>query len=594
MPPNKWYRFEIPKTINIKDPETSIELLDDNKQTSSEIYPDDTIELTAYTKENGKDFQPDHWRWKWECLDVDTNQLVNGALTTVNGNKNNQFIFTVPSMSDQATEKRYKITASFALYDNDTVERKASYTVTVKPYTVTAEIMAVNNKTSVFPGDTTQLYLRLKTEKGIMDGMATWTPENWNQLSFNGRNNYQESIYDGKEIPITVAANNSVNKVTGTSISVNYTLKSRFSYQGSVSIQLTITPLTLTLTSSVDQIYYGNNPVNISADIVDAQNDQHITNADGYSIEWSLNPALNEFYELDTTAGENVQLMMKKAPDKSIPVTVTAVAKKSENIVCTASKIITVNPKTTIEKAYNCPAGLEQKLEFNSEHQNEEIQSIKTSYLTSTGNEPVECKQDDLKILTFDSKNMKVQMNSSAENFASYKYVKISADLRDVLYNFYIYPVQNNVYDYELNQGSGTAIAYVPTDIDSIRKLCSLDNDGYTYMYARTDKKDKNFELRFSVYSKTGTGSFNGNYIDSSANKWFMRCQDNTNEWVFYRLEGNRWYRFHNGDKNEQDLKKKAKITRFYWTLNNKTHLFDDKGNETTEVLNSYFWKKWK
>ena len=29
--------------------------------------------------------------------------------------------------------------------------------------------------------------------------------------------------------------------------------------------------------------------------------------------------------------------------------------------------------------------------------------------------------------------------------------------------------MQNNVYDYELNQGSGTAIAYVPTDIDSIR-----------------------------------------------------------------------------------------------------------------------------
>lgn len=185
-------------------------------------------------------------------------------------------------------------------------------------------------------------------------------------------------------------------------------------------------------------------------------------------------------------------------------------------------------------------------------------------------------------------------MNSNAEKFDSYKYAKISFDLGDVLYNFYIYPVQNNVYDYELNQGSGTAIAYVPTDIDSIRKLCSLDNDGYTYMYARTDKEDKNFELRFSVYSKTGIGSFNGNYIDSSANKWFMRYQDNTNEWVFYRLEGNRWYHFHNGDKNEQDLKKKAQITRFYWKLNNKTHLFDDNGKETAEVLNSYFWKKWK
>lgn len=594
MPPNKWYRFDIPKTINITDPETTIELLDDNKQKSSEIYPDDTIKLTAYTKENGKDFQPDHWRWKWECLDMDTNQLVQGVLSTVNNNLNNQFIFTVPSMSNQTTAKRYEITASFALYDNDTVERKASYMVTVKPYTVTAEIMAVNNKTSVFPGDTTQLYLRLRTEKGIMDGTATWTPENWNQLSFNGRNNYQGSIYDGKEIPITVAANNSVNQVTEALISVNYTLKSRFSYQGSVSIKLTITPLTLILASSADQIYYGDdNSVDISADIVDARNDKYVTDKDGYSIEWSLSPALNEIYELNSTVGAKVQLTMKKAPDKSIPVTVTAVAKKTENIVCTASKIITVNPKTTIEKAYNCPAGLEQKLEFNSEHQNKEIQSIKTSYLTSTGNEPVECKQDDLKILTFDSENMKVQMKSSAENFASYKYAKISVDLGDVLYNFYIYPVQYNVYDYELNQGSGTAIAYVPTDIDSIRKLCSLHNDGYTYMYARTDKKNKNFELRFSVYSKTGIGSFNGNYIDSSANKWFMRCQDDTNEWIYYRLEGDKWYRFHNGDRNAQGVEK-TRITRFYWDLKDKTHLYDDNGNGTKEeVENTYFWKKW-
>lgn len=600
MPPNKWYRFDIPKTINITDPETTIELLDDNKQKSSEIYPDDTIKLTAYTKENGKDFQPDHWRWKWECLDMDTNQLVNGVLSTVNNNLNNQFIFTVPSMSNQTTAKRYEITASFALYDNDTVERKASYMVTVKPYTVTAEIMAVNNKTSVFPGDTTQLYLKLKTEKGIMDGTATWTPENWNQLSFNGKSNSQGSIYDGKEIPITVAANNSVNQVTEASISVNYTLKSKFSYQGSVSTKLTITPLTLILASSADQIYYGDdNSVDISADIVDAENDKHVTDKDGYSIEWSLSPALNEIYELNSTVGAKVQLTMKKAPDKSIPVTVTAVAKKSENIVCTASKIITVNPKTTIEKAYNCPAGLEQELEFNSEHQGKEIKSIKTSYMTSTGNEPIECKQDDLKILTFDSRNMKVQMNSSAENFASYKYVKISVDLGDALYNFYIYPVQYNVYDYEVGKGSADATAYAPTDIESIRKLCVLksnDKDepiGYTYTYSTNGKlNDSNrCELRFSVYSKTGVGYFDGNYVDSSANKWFMRRRVNK-EWVYYRLEGNKWYYFHNGD-DTQNLMLKAKRTRFYWNLSNDTHLFDSNGKEIGEISNTFFWKKW-
>lgn len=481
--------------------------------------------------------------------------------------------------------------------DNDNFSKTISVKVVMN---YTAEIIASDNKLSLFPGESAQLYLRLKNKKGILNAQVNWNVDNSSAIKFDNNMSYQDSTFNNtKEIPIKIIASTDITQPTTVTLTANYTLKDVANTIGTQSIQLTITPLTLILDSSADQIYYGDDaPVDISADIVDAQNDQHLTDADGYIVEWFLNSTVNEICELNTNSGANIKLSVKKnlvkAPDKSIPVTVTAMAKKSGSVVCTASKVITVNPKMTIEKAYNCPAGLEQKLEFNSEHENKEIQSIKTSYLTSTGNEPIECKQDDLKILTFDSGNMKVHMNSDAQNFAEYKYVKISVDLGDILYNFYIYPVQNNVYDYELNKGSGAAIAYVPTDIDSIKRLCSLDGDGYTYKYARTDRDGKYCELRYSVYSKTGIGSFNGNYVDSSSNKWFMRRQDNTNDWVFYRLEGNHWYRFHNGDKSEQNLEKKAKITRFYWNLNNKTHLFDDNGKETAEVLNSYFWKKWK
>ena len=481
--------------------------------------------------------------------------------------------------------------------DNDNFSKTISVKVVMN---YTAEIIASDNKLSLFPGESAQLYLRLKNKKGILNAQVNWNVDNSSAIKFDNNMSYQDSTFNNtKEIPIKIIASTDITQPTTVTLTANYTLKDVANTTGTQSIQLTITPLTLILASSADQIYYGDDaPVDISADIVDAQNDQHLTDADGYIVEWFLNSTVNEICELNTNSGANIKLSVKKnlvkAPDKSIPVTVTAMAKKSGSVVCTASKVITVNPKMTIEKAYNCPAGLEQKLEFNSEHENKEIQSIKTSYLTSTGNEPIECKQDDLKILTFDSGNMKVHMNSDVQNFAEYKYVKISVDLGDILYNFYIYPVQNNVYDYELNKGSGAAIAYVPTDIDSIKRLCSLDGDGYTYKYARTDRDGKYCELRYSVYSKTGIGSFNGNYVDSSSNKWFMRRQDNTNDWVFYRLEGNHWYRFHNGDKSEQNLEKKAKITRFYWNLNNKTHLFDDNGKETAEVLNSYFWKKWK
>ena len=576
--------------ITLQDPQSQIELRDENNQTESSIYVDQTVNLTANIKVNGKDYSVDDYRWDWKCFSQSDN-LQQWNVLNVQGNK---AIFNPSGSTDVKKGGIFIITVSCKLYNNDTVIRQASYRVTVKPFD--AEIYAVNNKVSLFPGESTQLYLVLRNDSGIIDAQGSWSVKN-NALSL--QNTYQNSTYsNGGIVPITVTANSNITKVENVIVTMEY-LDKRCWTSGRQEINITITPLTLTLTSSADQIYYGNNPVNISADIVDAQNDQHITNADGYSIEWSLNPALNEFYELDTTAGANVQLTMKKAPDKSIPVTVTAVAKKSENIVCTASKIITVNPKTTIEKAYNCPAGLEQELEFNSEHQGKEIKSMKTSYMTSTGNEPIECKQDDLKILTFDSENMKVQMNSSAENFASYKYAKISVDLGDVLYNFYIYPVQYNVYDYEVGKGSADATAYAPTDIESIRKLCVLNSNdkdepiGYTYTYSTNGKlNDSNrCELRFSVYSKTGVGYFDGNYVDSSANKWFMRRRVNK-EWVYYRLEGNKWYYFHNGD-DTKDLMLKAQRTRFYWNLSNGTHLFDSNGKEIGETSNTFFWKKW-
>lgn len=422
--------------------------------------------------------------------------------------------------------KTLNIVAKLQLFEN-VYDTKNNYytdnvnfskTISVKVVmNYTAEIIASDNKLSLFPGESAQLYLRLKNKKGILNAQVNWNVDNSSAIKFDNNMSYQDSTFNNtKEIPIKIIASTDITQPTTVTLTANYTLKDVANTTGTQSIQLTITPLTLILDSSADQIYYGDDaPVDISADIVDAQNDQHLTDADGYIVEWFLNSTVNEICELNTNSGANIKLSVKKnlvkAPDKSIPVTVTAMAKKSGSVVCTASKVITVNPKMTIEKAYNCPAGLEQKLEFNSEHENKEIQSIKTSYLTSTGNEPIECKQDDLKILTFDSGNMKVHMNSDAQNFAEYKYVKISVDLGDILYNFYIYPVQNNVYDYELNQGSGAAIAYVPTDIDSIKRLCSLDGDGYTYKYARTDRDGKYCELRYSVYSKTGIGSFNGN-----------------------------------------------------------------------------------
>ena len=131
---------------------------------------------------------------------------------------------------------------------------------------------------------------------------------------------------------------------------------------------------------------------------------------------------------------------------------------------------------------------------------------------------------------------------------------------------------------------------YVPTDLESIRKLAKLGSEdkadngypGYTYTY--TDALGESCYLRLSVYSKTGIGSFSGNYIESSSGKWFMKRkttnkdQNDDSDQAYYRLYGNKWYKFHsknsvkseNYDTTALYNKAKAERTRYYWDLNDR------------------------
>ena len=64
--------------------------------------------------------------------------------------------------------------------------------------------------------------------------------------------------------------------------------------------------------------------------------------------------------------------------------------------------------------------------------------------------------------------DVSITMNSDASDFANYKYILISVDTDSVLYNFYIYPVQNNVYD-----SSNRPFVYVPRDVETIKKMAT-------------------------------------------------------------------------------------------------------------------------
>lgn len=593
MPPNIWYRFEIPKTINIKDPETTIELLDDEKNTSSEIFPDDKVVLTAYTIANNKEFVPDHWRWKWECLDMDTKQLVKDALHTVDNNINNKFIFTAPSILNQTTNKQYKITASYALYDNDTVERKASYIVTVKPYTVTAKILAVDNKTSIFPGDITQLYLKLQNEKSRIDGSVKWSCNN-QVVSISPSE--QNSVYsNGKEELVTVTANGQ-NISSSQEIIVTATYKIKGSEkEDSTTIKLLVTPLMMNLVHENDELYYNNSDVTekILVNIIDAadENGKEVTSE--YDIEWSVSPAtdnnLNTIYTFTSDKNQAILTLTGK-PESTRTLMITATAKKNGNIACFKTTSIKINSKYTKTISYMLSENKSQMLceKMDSADKKLDIQEITAGYMQNGENIHTECDVNKLPtlILTGDKvENLKVEMNDTSDDFNSYKYIIISVDLKSVLYNIYIYPIKNNVYDEK-----GEAITYVPTDLDTIRKWSHIgekegdDNKNYPkgYTFTFTDIYGETCLLRQSIHKKTGIGSM-ASIMQSSIGKWFMYRDSH-----FYRLDNGEWRLFHDGMSN--NIINESKYTYYYWNLVKSIWLL---GDGIYPPKNIRFWQKW-
>lgn len=545
---------------------------------------------------------PDPWAEKHPCADGE-----------------NWYFQTSEPGTQKVTVELYKIPGATVFNSNYGFKQEKSVEVID---TTTAHVVAVNNKTSIFPGESTQIYLEL-----LRDGqpITDKIDENWTCETINGQTignlspTYYEYAYaNEKENLITVTANSQITRATTYTITVSYKLYNNEPLR-TASIDITVTPLTMNLTTSATQIHYGQDSITITADVVDAEHDQHVT--DDYNIEWTLNPEEAAIYSLDNLSGKITHLSLNQAPDASRIVTVTATArdKTSGAAICTSSTKITVSPKTTIEKSYNCASGKTQKLEFNDEDVNKSSGTIKTSYLTATGSVPVECARNNIPFLTLNGtnpSNLSITMKEDTSNYENYKYVLISVDLGDVLYNFYIYPLQYNVYDCVYGQDA-VPFTYVPTDLESIRKLAKLGSEdkadngypGYTYTY--TDALGESCYLRLSVYSKTGIGSFSGNYVESSSGKWFMKRktknkdQNDGSDQAYYRLYGNKWYKFHskNSVKSENYAttalynQAKAERTRYYWDLKDNVHLYDDSGNEIggeKGIQNTYFWQKWK
>lgn len=472
-----------------------------------------------------------------------------------------------------------------------------------------AQIVVIDNKTSLFPGDTAKLYLKLTNSDGPIDGEAKWHVSGDSKLKFvtdTGCTNTfeQQSIYNNNGfIPIEIKAltqseDTIANNIT-VSVEYKYRVNEYVDYRR-VTTNITITPLNMVINPSSYEAYESN-PVDLTASIYDANSNNDVS--DEYSINWELEPA-DDGYSISKTSNNKVSFTVNESPKSMKTVKIKATAKNgSGDIVCTASVDISINKKKTVTKLYNLGQSMKQKLFKNMDVGDTEAKVLHVNYVKPDGI-MMSCNLESIptvkKLSTGKKcKHFEVEMNSDSSDFGQYKYILISVDADNILYKFYIYPVKSNVYECKKGEAeSGKALTYVPTDIESIQRSSNLllegntDNgNGYTYKYEFGDYKA---EIRLSIDSRTGLGYFSGNYVESSAGKWIMRMAEKGNAWKYYRLENDKWYLFQNGDTT-QNGNEKTKRIRYYWSLNQDITLRYDSGGNALElpISNTAFWYKW-
>lgn len=219
--------------ITLQDPPSEIILRDKNNQTESTIFADQTIDLTASIKVNGKDYSVASWRWNWKCVSESDNTQQYNVLE----GQGNNILFKPAGNGTVKKGGIFIITVSCKLHDNDTVTRQATYRVTVKP--PEAKIVADKNKVSLSPGESTQLYLVVQNGSSIIDAQSWWST---NDDALKLSTGYLDSTYsNGNIIPITVTANENITETKKVTVTVNYTEK-KTQISDSLKITITITP----------------------------------------------------------------------------------------------------------------------------------------------------------------------------------------------------------------------------------------------------------------------------------------------------------------------------------------------------------------
>lgn len=215
--------------VKVKKYAYTLELKDSDGKTGTEIYPDEKIDLSAIMKRNGEKYIPQDGI-SWNCIMQSTNDSGNNALS---GNDLLKKTFSLPDYMKK--EGTYQITASYKKDSYDVVSNV--YVVRVKKYQITANIVAVNNKTMITPGESTKIYLNLENEKGKTTASVNWSCNN-DAVTYSSTR-YQWDVLADDAITIT-AYNNDIKEQRTDTWTAKYTL--RDGDVGTKSINITIVP----------------------------------------------------------------------------------------------------------------------------------------------------------------------------------------------------------------------------------------------------------------------------------------------------------------------------------------------------------------
>lgn len=352
---------------------------------------------------------------------------------------------------------------------------------------------------------------------------------------------------------------------------------------------------------------YDQNPMSASKDTkktINAlvyENDRVATTE--YSIKWSITNLSNITGKYSLTQEENGKCILQvEEPPSSIDyVTVQAIPTGKYSCAPVSVEIEVRSPELIVVE-YDCYKGQRQLLEYKSEHASstdEKKISWELGYRKFQEDEQYPAENSILIVDGSATPQLSIEMNQDDTYFLDYNYILIAVQLelksnngesKFFTYHFRIHPKKRiyNVYESE-SETAVDPVTYVPSNIEDILKL-EAKSDGYTYIYK--DHLGTMCELRLSIHSKTGIGTFSGPYEEPSTNKWFMKRGDN-----YYKYYNEGWYFFHNGKDDSirpfENWGIRARCTRYYWDLDDKMHLLDSWGALLGGISNKSFWQKW-